>query len=622
MEVELAEIRNFLQRCAPFDSLPKEVLDDLPRQLTVVYLRRGSPFPPRDRPDRELYILRTGAVELRDSHGTLLDKIAEREVYAGDCLPHQDGALQGHAVEDSLVYTLPCERFQALQTNYLAFNEHFHESTRVRLVRAMRELSQTGAAANGWLQVRVGDLINRAPVSAPPEQSIREGARLMTEQRVSALLIMREKELVGLTTDRDLRTRCVAVGLSIDEPLEQIMSRRVHTISANASGFDALMTMARLHIHHLPVTDRGTVAGLISHSDLIRQQRGSALHLADDLRRCDSTAQVQQTCAGMQEMFLNLVNAGTTAYHLGQLMSSVADAATRRLVELAERRLGPPPVPYCWLAAGSHGREEQSARSDQDNALVLSDDYRADAHGEYFIRLARTVSDGLNACGMRYCPGEIMASTDQWRQPVRTWRQYFADWIEHPTHKALMLCANFFDLRPVAGEASLYESLQNEALQKTAGNQIFLAHMAAIALENRPPLGFFRQFVLSHHGEHDDTLDLKLGGIVPIVSLARVAALAEGVTSLNTFERLRECAGGAAISASAAADLEDALELLGTLRARHQAGQIRRGEQPDNYLAPKELTPRQRSHLKEAFTVIRTVQSVWASRYQVERFLT
>lgn len=624
MEVELVEIREFLQRCAPFDRLPPEVLDQLPRTLTVEYLRRGSDFPSSHDPDRPYaYIVRTGALELRDGDGHLVDKLGECDVYAGSC--GEDGGepeLHGHAVEDSLVYALPCERFRALQQAHPDFDGHFHESIRVRLRQAVRGLSVPDVASGGLFQVRLSDLISRTPVTAAPDTSIRAAAQLMTEQRVSALLIMDGEHLLGLITDRDLRSRCVAEGLSTEQPVRDIMTRRLHTIGASATGFEALMTMARLHIHHLPVMDRGSVAGLVSNTDLIRQQSSTALHLADEIRKCDSVAAVQQVCSGLREMQLRLVAAGTGPYHLGQLVSSVVDAATHRLLELAEQQLGPAPVAWTWLAVASQARQEQTVHSDQDNALLLSDDYRADQHGVYFQQLAGFVNDGLDGCGLRYCPGEVMARNPQWCQPVSVWRRYFHDWIDHPTRQAMMLAANFFDLRPVAGEARLCNELRDEVLPRARDNQIFLAHMVEIAVENRPPLGFFRNLVLSRGGEHAHTLDLKHGGLVPIVQLARIYALGTGTAATNTFERLRSAAGSSLLSHEGAASLEDALALLGTLRARHQAQRIRAGLEPDNFVAPEELSGRERSHLKDAFAAIRTMQNVLAGRYQSERFLT
>jgi CBS domain-containing protein len=241
-------------------------------------------------------------------------------------------------------------------------------------------------------------------------------------------------------------------------------------------------------------------------------------------------------------------------------------------------------------------------------------------HEQYFTTLANWVCDGLNACGFVYCPGEAMASNQEWRQPLRTWRQYFNDWITKPEPKALMLASIFFDLRPVHGEQKLYKRLQLEILNKTRDNGIFTAHMAANALTHRPPLGFFRRFVLIHDGEHDDTLDIKHRGIVPITDIARVLSLTSGINAINTTDRLKTAINLGALSEEMGENLIDALEFIASLRIRHQADQIRRGDKPDNYLAPDDLSALERKHLKDAFKVIEEMQGTMENRYQLGRF--
>jgi CBS domain-containing protein len=271
-----------------------------------------------------------------------------------------------------------------------------------------------------------------------------------------------------------------------------------------------------------------------------------------------------------------------------------------------------------WLAGGSQGRNEQTSHSDQDNALFISDDMQP-GHDEYFVALARFVSDGLNACGYVYCPGQAMASNQEWRQPIRVWRKYFSRWIDEPEKKSLMLSSIFFDLRPVYGESSLFESVQQEILQKTQHNGIFIAYMVANALTHRPPLGFFRNFVLIHDQEHDHTLDIKHRGIVPIVDIARVYALSDGLPACNTTDRLRMAHESGSMSQEMSENLIDSLEYIASLRIQHQAEQIRQGIQADNFVDPKTLSGLERGHLKDAFIIIKEMQEVLESRHQSAR---
>nr|WP_281357783.1 putative nucleotidyltransferase substrate binding domain-containing protein [Desulfobacter latus] len=315
-------------------------------------------------------------------------------------------------------------------------------------------------------------------------------------------------------------------------------------------------------------------------------------------------------------MLVNLVATGATAMSAGYLITSITDAVTTRLLQLAEKRLGPAPVTYAWVAAGSQAREEQIAKSDQDNILILADDYIPEEHSKYFSLLARHVCEGLNTCGYIYCPGDMMATNYDWRQPLKVWKKNFNQWIDRPEPEALMLTSVFFDLRCIYGNRSLFQALRDHVSGKTRGNRIFLAHMTRNALSRQPPLGFFRNFVLIKGGEHDHTFDIKLNGIVPIVDLARVYTLAQCSSAINTHDRLDLMESSNAISSDSAGDLHDALEFISNLRIQHQASQVKAGKEMDNFVSPDNLSHVDRKHLKEAFLVIRSMQSVMKSRYQ------
>lgn len=440
----------------------------------------------------------------------------------------------------------------------------------------------------------------------------------MSDEHVSSILIMENEQLAGLVSDHDLRNRCIAAGVSPEQPVRDIMSTQLVTISESTSLSDALLTMTRHQIHHLPVMRNHTPIGMISVSDLIRHLGANSAFIATDIDKANTVERLVQISRHLPELQLQLAIANTTALKIGEVISTITDAITRRLIFLAENELGKPPVPYVWLAGGSQGRNEQTSHSDQDNAMFISDEMQPE-HDEYFSRLANFVCDGLNACGYVYCPGDAMASNPEWRQPVRVWRKYFHRWIEEPEKKSLMLSSIFFDLRPVYGEKSLYERVQKEILERTQKNAIFIAYMVSNALTHRPPLGFFRNFVLEHDQEHKHTLDVKHRGVVPIVDIARIYALSNGITASNTTERLMESVKSGSLSMEMGENLVDALEYIASLRNQHQAEQIRNGTPADNYIDPRSLSGLERGHLKDAFSIIKDMQEVLESRHQTGR---
>ncbi len=617
MEIELQEIYDYLSMQVPFITLTEASRKTLVNMIVIHYLRRGQAFPPSDIDQNYLYLLRSGAIDLRDADGNLFEKMNEGETYSSACVAESDDGGHGIASEDSLLYMIPCKVIQSLQDESPDFHQYFITSVHQRLKYAL-ECRQRSEDAQSFMQLSVSDIASRTPISVSSDTSIANAAKHMTHENVSSILVMQDEQLVGIMSDHDLRSRCVATGLNTELPVSKIMTTELISVSDNTSLADTLLTMTRHQIHHLPVVIGNRPTGMVSVTDLIHQLGANPAFIATDIEKANSVERLVQVSRYLPELQLQLAMANSTAVQIGEVITAITDALTRRLLVFAERTLGPPPVPYVWLAGGSQGRNEQTSHSDQDNALFISDDMRPE-HDAYFAALAKSVSDGLDACGYIYCPGNAMATNDRWRQPVRVWRKYFRKWIEQPEKKSLMLSSIFFDLRPVYGEAQLYEEVQRDMLSMTRSNGIFIAFMVSNALSRRPPVGFFRNFVLIHDQEHDHTLDIKHRGIIPIVDIARVYALSEGLTACNSTERLRLAYESGSMSQEMSENLIDSLEYISSLRIQHQAQQIRDGMQADNYIDPKTLSGLERGHLKDAFMIIKDMQEVLESRHQATR---
>ena len=480
---------------------------------------------------------------------------------------------------------------------------------------ALRDSAQGLAENASLLGLPLQALVQRNPIIMPLDASVRDVALTMREHSVSSILLVQEGKLVGLVTDRDLRNRVVAESPDLSLTAADIASLNPMTLDQRSPAFEALLLMTRHNIHHVPVMDGQRLVGMVTASDLMRQQSTSPLYLARDIHRqntLEGLVGIGRQIKGLQNQ---LSAATTSAYSTGHIITAITDALTCRLIALAEAELGPPPVPCVWVAAGSQGRCEQTAKSDQDNCMVLDDAYEPTLHGDYFKTLARRVCDGLAACGYIHCPGEMMAMTDTWCQPLHVWRRYFQRWTENPEPKALMLITVFFDLRAVHGEIELLDALRRDVLAHTPQKSLFLAHVVNNAQKQRPPLNLFGQITSSHSGAHAGTVDLKNHAITPIVDLARICALEAGLLEVNTVDRIEKASKLGALSEPSSRDLRDAFEFLSRLRITHQSLCMQRGLEPDNHLHLQELSNFERHHLRDAFSVIQSLQDVWAQRY-------
>ncbi len=616
MQAELIEIRNHLAQHAPFEDLPEEMLDRVVDQIEVSYFRAGTQILEFGQSNHFLHYIRSGAVEVFRRSGELYNRITEGEIFGQfGLMMNQTVRFPVKAIEDTLIYLIPYEVFKYLYDNDDQFTDYVEIEDRTRLRSAVSRREKS----NQLMTARVTRLISREPVTAPNTVRLQEAARIMTDRSVSALLLMDESgdkpRLSGILTDRDLRTRALSEALPSETPISEVMTENVTTIRSTSFIFEAMLTMLHNNVHHLPVMEGHSVRGVIALSDIIKHESQSSLYLVSNIYHQQDVAGLKRLSKEVPDTFVRMVNEDANSHMIGSAMAGIGRSFSQRLLELGEEKLGPPPVPYCFMALGSMARDEQLVVTDQDNAMVLDDSFDPEEHDAYFKALAKFVSDGLAECGYSYCTGDIMATNDKWRQPLKVWKEYFRDWMDNPRAEALLNCNIFFDLDGIHGQTEFTEELKKFVADKASNSQRFLAMMARNALNRTPPLGFFRQFVMEEDGKQNDTFNLKRRGTAPMSDLIRIHALACASSAQNTFNRLKAIAATDLIPEEGVGNLRDAFEFIAIVRIRHQALAIEAGRKPDNNVRPEELSPFERSHLKDAFQVVSQAQKFLRFRY-------
>jgi CBS domain-containing protein len=597
METSDQSVTGFLEGIHPYNALPQDELARVAGSFGRRKAAAGETIYRQGDALDGLYLIERGTVEITDQNGVQVSLLGPRNSFGERGLSRDGRAMtSARALEDAELLILPAEEFRRLNRAFPSFARFFD---RTRPAEGRRTDLAT---------LPVTDLMTSDPATCGPDTPIIEAARMMRDRGISSLGIIDGKRFVGIVTVRDMSNRAVAEGMDPARPVRDVMTPRPQALPPTALGSDVLHVMLEHRVGHMPIADGGRLLGIITQTDLTRFQALTSAQLIRDVAMAESLGEMAAATARIPQLLAQLVAAGNRHEVVTRLVTDIADAVTRRLIRMAEAALGPPPVPYLWLACGSQGRQEQTGVSDQDNCLIL-DDAATEADDAYFAALARQVSDGLAACGYIHCPGDMMATNPRWRQPVRVWREYFAGWIATPSPEAQMLASVMFDLRPIGGTASLFADLQAETLERASKNTIFVAHMIANSLKHQPPLGLLRSFATIRSGEHKDRIDLKLNGVVPVVDLARVYALQGRITSVNTRARLKAAEELGVVSASGGHSLIDAYDLIAQVRLEHQARRVKAGEKPDNFMAPSDLSDFERSHLRDAFVVVRTMQS-------------
>ena len=601
METDRQAIIAFLETVHPYDTLPRDELAEVANSFRRMEFRPEALIYVYQTPIGGLYLIKQGAVEITDGNGGLVSLLGPRNSF-GERGLMRDGlaATQAKATAPTICLVLPTPSFKRLIETYPAFARFFN--------RKRGEKVSTDIATQ-----KVADLIARKPLSCGPDTPVVEAARMMRDAHVSSLGVVAEAEhLLGIITVRDLSNKVLADALPGTTPVQAVMTADPISLPPTALGSDILHIMLEKRIGHLPITEEGRFVGMITQTDLTRFQAVSSAVLIRDVVSAETLAEMAAVTARIPQLLVQLVAGHHGHDVITRLITDIADAVTRRLLVMAERELGAPPVPYLWLACGSQGRQEQSGLSDQDNCIIVDDAATADDLA-YFRALAKIVCDGLNACGYVYCPGDMMATAERWCQPLRVWRGYFRDWIDTPNPEAQMLASVMFDLRPIGGTgADLFQTLQDETLRLAAQSPIFISNMLSNALKHTPPLGLLRGFATIRSGEHRNHIDMKMNGVVPVIDLARVYALRGRLGLANTRARIKAAEEAGVISSNDTRDLIEAYDLIATTRLENQAHLIKAGRKPDNFLAPSDLSDFERSHLRDAFVVVRTMQSAVA----------
>ena len=595
MTIDQPSILSYLH---PYDVLSSDARNDILEQSDWIDVAKGRIIYAVGDQLNGLYIIESGQVAITDSNGAPLS-LLNRENSFGERGLMRDGVAVTTAIADTdcRLLCIPAALFQHVLAQYDAFQRFFDR----------RRPAPTAQAA-GLTSVRVDALMTTGPAACTPDTTIIDAGRIMRDRRVSCLCVVSDGGLNGIVTLRDIVNKAVADDLPKGTPVSTIMTANPRVLSPSAIGSDVLHLMMEYRLGHLPVVSAGRLVGIVTQTDLTRFQASHAASLVAQAAQAGSVQDLAGITARIPNLLVQLVAAGNRHDTVTRMITDIADVVTRRLLRMAEDKFGPPPANYLWLACGSQGRQEQTGVSDQDNCLIF-DDGITDADRQYFKPFAQFVSDGLASCGYVYCPGDMMATNPRWQQPLSVWQDYFKGWIASPGKEAQMLASVMFDLRPIGGDETLFGDLQAQTLKAAAANSIFTAHMATNALTHATPLGLLRGLTTIRAGEHRNTIDTKLNGVIPVVDLGRMYALQGQLADLNTRARLKAALTSGIISESGGNDLIDAYDFVAQTRLEHQANLIKQGTSPDNYLPPATLSGFERSHLRDAFVVIKTMQS-------------
>jgi CBS domain-containing protein len=614
---------------APFDRMEEAHLRRLVEHLSLAAYPAGAVIlEPASGTPGWLYLVAEGAVLAEAPGADPREGSARAELSPGEAFPL--GALltarpvlsSYRAAEPVRCYLLPAAEFRAL----LGLSPVFQDFCTRRLAHLLEQSQRViqgryaaGSAEQQSLATRLADLVRRAPVACEPGLALREALTRMDQEGIGSMVVVDpDGAPVGIFTLRDL-LRVTAAGADLAQPVGRFMSPDPVSLPGEAPAQEAALAMARHGIRHVLVVRGPQLVGIVSEKDLFALRQVGIHDVGDAIDRAQGCSDLQLAAEGVRRLARNLLAQGVAAEPLMRLVSTLNDRLTSRVVDLAGADGDFQGLAWCWLALGSEGRFEQTLATDQDNGIVFDLPPGADPESvrARLLPIAEQINLELDRCGFPLCRGEVMAGNPRWCLSLAEWRARFADWIDRGDARDLLHAAIFFDFRAVHGDRRLAEALRSWLNRTVAARPRFLQQMAANALENRPPLGFVRDFVLETRGEHPHTVNLKLSGAAPFVDAGRIYALAAGLAETNTIERLRAAAPSAGFSSEQVEAWGQAFAFIQLLRLRRQHLEPDAGLDAGNYVNPDRLNDLDRRILKESFRQARKLQTKLALDYRL-----
>lgn len=454
-----------------------------------------------------------------------------------------------------------------------------------------------------------GDHADKDPSRVAMDTPLREIVGQMGTQKRSAVIVTdADRRPSGIITEQDI-VRRATFSATPDQPASDIMTHPVCTIGCDERLFIAIARMRRLGHRHMPVVDgNGRLTGILDLHEAMVDAASGLVERIDDLTRDDSLDGLREIKAGQVDFAEHLFADSVPAVEVQALLTHVNNDIYRRVVDLNLVKIKEaPPVSFSMIVMGSGGRGENFLYPDQDYGFILSDypDEKRDEIDLWFTGLARGVSDDLDAIGIPYCKGDVMATNPLWRKSISKWKAQVDDWNARAFSATLLHFDIFFDFRPSWGDNTMPTDLRRHVTEVTRGNAPFLRALFISDRDHGSALRWFGRFATERDDpEHKGKINLKLYGTLPLVEGVRMLALREGVEETGTLARIKALCESGAFKRDEADDLDAAYKTICDLMLRRQIADFKAGLTVSNFLHPKTLRPQERRQLRDAFRAI------------------
>ncbi len=620
------ELIEIFKKTPPFHILNERDIEILVESVAMEYYPRGYKILLQDGPPSDaLRLIKKGVIKVyvtsEDDDEIIIDYRSEGEFFGIISVISGDRSRATvQAVEDTICYVIPKDILMKIMERNPTLNEYFLKSYFLHFMdrtydETRKRFTLFCHGDRSLFTTPVGAIIRREPVTISEDASIWDAARVMTAENIGSLIITNKAGVpVGLITDRDLRERVIARKRDVNEEVRHIMSSSLIRIDANELCFEALLKMIRYNIHHLLVIESGELKGIVSNHDFMLLQGHSPLVLIKEIDEAQQIEVLSTIKSKLFRIISGLLRDGAKAHNLAGLITEITEKIINRVVDFIEKRLGPPPLSYALFVYGDGGRRELTLNPYVKLGVILEDTNNVTTlqhTNKYFEEFVTLLNEQLRK--IEYIDTAVL-STEEVRC-FTEWKNLLKQWAEDPFH--IRPDEDFVDLRVIRGATEWGTGLSEYLLLLLGQHDELMDYYATVTVENRPPLGFLRRFVVDKTGEHKDELNLYTKGLKPIVDSARIFAIEKGISDKSTIKRLTKLSKR--FNFEYADDVQKAFEYIYTLLIHEQVQKFESGSIVDDFINPERLGTLEKKTLKEAFQLIANLYDLIEKNYKTER---
>ncbi len=619
----------FLAGIPPFQFLDDSALRSIAGNLSMEFFPKNALILTQDGPPGEsLRVIKKGGVKiyLTNDDEIVIDYKSEGDSFGYLSLISGDKARANvMAIEDTLCYLIPKNIIRDIINKNPSFGEYFMKSffknyldKTYKEMRSKNLLFKEGEKLLYTTPVK--DILTKAPVMADTETTIKEAAGIMSEKRISSIIISDSQgSPLGIVTDRDLRDKVVAQGVDVSQRVTEIMSKGLVTVPSDSTCFDSLSTMIHENIHHLLVTDGEKLAGVVTNHDFMLLQGTSPLSILKTIDRQQNAGELRTVHERINQTISILLKEGVKASYILRIITELHDRLIQKIIDLSIKDIGKSHCPFAFFVYGAEGRKEETFKTVFRCAIVFNEKttYCAKKEMEDFCaRLIANLQDTFSACDLPFFDTHPFGGQIPVYGDIAAWEKNILNGLLSPESRNVITAKKMLDMRAIYGDMSVVEDLKNSLFKTIRGDERYASVLYEYASKQKSPIGFFKKFVVDEKGEHQEKFDVKKKGMSHAIDALRALSIAYDIHETSTVERLDLLHRKGVLNRALKNDISAGFEFLLHLLMQAQLDKKEQQVKIDNVIEPDNLSMLEKKSLKEVFQLMPALQEVVKTRFK------